>query len=496
MALAVPHEAIPRLQAALADAEPGEQRGRVAFALTDMTGWGSSIDEAVRLGRNEALAIERSHPAVASQILAEAANMVGLGGNLVLAVELSARAEAIAERADPISQFAARIFGTHLRVVHGEVGQLGERLDEFDVLRDLAVPGAPFEVLQLAQLAGFAYMVTERWGDALSILDAVAAGARHLAQRGVENFALAMRGEVLWRLGRWPEARAESMVDAIYSEKVAAAGAFGAATVARTEAAVGLVDDALRRAGTAVQRGETTGMGVLAAWGRHAEALAHLAAGRSDAALEPLEWIWRLCRQGQVGDPGPLWWQGDLLEVQIAVGRDDDALRLVTQLEAEAAATGRRWAEAVALRGRAVLDEDVDAAARSVAVLQALGSPFEAARSRLVHADLLHGPARVAQLTAALDAFEILGARPWVDRTRDALGQGAVPSGRHAVASALTEGELRVALAVGRGVTNREAAAQLALSPKTVDAHLQTIYRKLGVRSRTELALLVAGEGR
>jgi DNA-binding CsgD family transcriptional regulator len=496
MALAVPHEAVPRLQAALADAEPGEQRGRVAFALTDMTGWGYSIDDAVRLGRTEALAVERSHPAVASQILAETANMVGLGGNLRLAVELSVRAEEIAERADPISQFASRIFGTHLRVVHGEVAQLGDRLDEFDVLRDLAVPGAPFEVLQLAQLAGFAYMVTERWEDALSLLDAVAVGARHLAQRGMENFALSMRGEVLWRLGRWPEARAESMVDAIYSEKVETAGAFGAATVARTEAAVGLVDDALRRAGSAVQRGETTGMDVLAAWGRHAEALAHLASGRPDAALEPLEWIWRLCRQGQVGDPGPLWWQGDLLEAQFANGRDDDALRLVTQLEAEAAATGRRWAAAVALRGRAVLDEDADAAARSVAGLEALGSPFEAARSRLVLADLLHGPARVAELTAALEAFEALGARPWEDRTRHALGQGPVTSGRHGVASTLTEGELRVALAVGRGLSNREAAAQLALSPKTVDAHLQAIYRKLGVRSRTELALLVAGEGR
>jgi DNA-binding NarL/FixJ family response regulator len=60
----------------------------------------------------------------------------------------------------------------------------------------------------------------------------------------------------------------------------------------------------------------------------------------------------------------------------------------------------------------------------------------------------------------------------------------------------LTEGELRVALAVGRGLTNREAASQLALSPKTVDAHLQAIYRKLGIRGRTELALVVAGERR
>jgi DNA-binding CsgD family transcriptional regulator len=235
-------------------------------------------------------------------------------------------------------------------------------------------------------------------------------------------------------------------------------------------------------------------MHVLTSWGRHAEALAHLAAGRPDAALAPLEWIWRITRQGQVGDAGPLWWQGDLLEAQVAAGRRDDANRLVGQLEAEALATGRRWPLAVALRGRGLLHGDADAAARSVKELDVLSAPFEAARSRLVLADLVSGAARDGELTAALDAFEALGARPWEERVRLALGRPRSTPPRPALASVLTEGELRVALAVGRGLTNREAAGQLALSPKTVDAHLQAIYRKLGVRSRTELALLVAGE--
>ncbi|MFA9272526.1 MAG: helix-turn-helix transcriptional regulator, partial [Baekduiaceae bacterium] len=50
----------------------------------------------------------------------------------------------------------------------------------------------------------------------------------------------------------------------------------------------------------------------------------------------------------------------------------------------------------------------------------------------------------------------------------------------------------RIALAVARGATNREVAAELYLSPKTVEFHLGRVYRKLGVRSRTELAALVA----
>jgi DNA-binding NarL/FixJ family response regulator len=53
---------------------------------------------------------------------------------------------------------------------------------------------------------------------------------------------------------------------------------------------------------------------------------------------------------------------------------------------------------------------------------------------------------------------------------------------------ALTPQELQVALAVSRGATNREAAASLFLSPKTIEKHLGNVYTKLGLRSRTELA--------
>jgi DNA-binding NarL/FixJ family response regulator len=57
----------------------------------------------------------------------------------------------------------------------------------------------------------------------------------------------------------------------------------------------------------------------------------------------------------------------------------------------------------------------------------------------------------------------------------------------------LTKAELRVAAAVSRGLSNRDAADSLFLSPKTIDAHLQHIYRKLDVTSRTELAVLISG---
>ena len=62
------------------------------------------------------------------------------------------------------------------------------------------------------------------------------------------------------------------------------------------------------------------------------------------------------------------------------------------------------------------------------------------------------------------------------------------------LAEALTPAELRVALCVGGGATNRQAADELFVSAKTVDYHLQNIYPKLGIRSRAQLASVVAAE--
>lgn len=91
-------------------------------------------------------------------------------------------------------------------------------------------------------------------------------------------------------------------------------------------------------------------------------------------------------------------------------------------------------------------------------------------------------------LRAALDVFHRLGTRPWSDRTAEMIGSTEPEPA--AVINSLSRAELRVALLVGRGNTNREVADELFLGPRTVDSHLQRIYRKLELRSRTELALM------
>jgi DNA-binding CsgD family transcriptional regulator len=87
-------------------------------------------------------------------------------------------------------------------------------------------------------------------------------------------------------------------------------------------------------------------------------------------------------------------------------------------------------------------------------------------------------------LTEALAVFEPVGAVLWADRVHAELARigGRVPSG------ALTETERRIAELVAQGGSNKEVAAQLFITPRTVEGHLTKIYEKLGVRSRAELA--------
>jgi DNA-binding NarL/FixJ family response regulator len=127
--------------------------------------------------------------------------------------------------------------------------------------------------------------------------------------------------------------------------------------------------------------------------------------------------------------------------------------------------------------------------------------PFELARTQLCFGERLRRGRRRADarepLRHALETFEQLSARPWAERARTELaatGETARPRNANA-ADELTPQELQIALVVANGATNKEAGAALFLSPKTIESHLSRIYRKLDVRSRTELVRRLAREG-
>ena len=133
----------------------------------------------------------------------------------------------------------------------------------------------------------------------------------------------------------------------------------------------------------------------------------------------------------------------------------------------------------------------------SRSLFASIGFVFEEARTDLYLGETLRrkrrrGEAR-APLARALATFERLAARPWARRALAGLRAAGVKTEQRAAGplGALSEREHQVALAAAEGGTNREIAAELFVSPRTVELHLGSAYRKLGVRRRSELARLV-----
>ena len=133
-----------------------------------------------------------------------------------------------------------------------------------------------------------------------------------------------------------------------------------------------------------------------------------------------------------------------------------------------------------------------------MAAFAGLGVRLEEARSRLCHGERLRRAGRRvqarAQLRAALALFERMRCAPWIERTESELRRAArrcAHAGRAAPIDELTPQELQVATLAAAGLSNKEVAARLFLSVKTIEAHLHRTYRKLGVRSRRELPSVI-----
>lgn len=185
----------------------------------------------------------------------------------------------------------------------------------------------------------------------------------------------------------------------------------------------------------------------------------------------------------------------EAVEAMVGVGRLDDAEPLVDALERNGRRLDRAWMLATALRCRAMLlaaHGDLGAATgmaeRAMSEHLRVPMPFERARTQLLLGRLQRRQRRreasAATLRAALHTFDDLGAALWAERAKSELARGT-PGRRRS--DELTPAERRVAELAVSGMTNRDIAAALFISPKTVEVNLSRIYRKLKVRSRLEL---------
>jgi DNA-binding CsgD family transcriptional regulator len=225
--------------------------------------------------------------------------------------------------------------------------------------------------------------------------------------------------------------------------------------------------------------------------------LLELSRGRAERAALHLAECARLEKQYNTGTAVPTITQSaaDLVEAHIRSGAMTDAKRSLAMLEDMARRTGLRWANAGAARCRGMLasEDGYEREFQTALALYGEEMAFERARTQLAlgmrrRRSRRRGDARAA-LYEALAYFERSGAEPWAGQARAELtATGEMPPRDTACSlRSLTPQELQVALTVAQGSTNREAAAALFLSPKTVEFHLGNTYRKLGGRSRAEL---------
>lgn len=264
----------------------------------------------------------------------------------------------------------------------------------------------------------------------------------------------------------------------------------------------GPLEDARAEGEAAIDTGLRSGVYYPVLLGCHALGLADLASGHPAGAHARLAAVTEATSGRGMIDPGWMALRSlpDDIEALIRLGDLDAADALLTSLEERARRLDRAWALAVAGRCRSLLmsargDHDAASAALAdaFAAHERVAMPLECARTHLVAGDVARrARRRVAareHVEKARRAFEALGAAPWTRRADAELARlGAARAGN----LDLTTAERQVAGLVASGRTNREVAAELYMGLRTVETHLSAAYRKLGVRSRSELTRIWA----
>jgi DNA-binding CsgD family transcriptional regulator len=444
----------------------------------------------------EADRVEPAEPFWAAIMLAHAALVSVMLGERKVAAEAGRRAVDLLAGLPEAVLMPALVVYALTAAVEGDVAQARAALERCEPHLEAWDPLAPDQLLLVAALA---WTSLEEPAQALRWLDRAVRAARAASAIGLLPFQLSWLALALCRAGRWTAAYATA------HDAVTLAGETRWETelpnslvaLAAIEAGMGQAEQCRAHVAQALALGEQGGAEVIAARAASALALLELGAGRAGEAARQLRQVGAFVTGHGLGDPVLLSWAGDLVEAYVHAGTPELAGPAYETVLAEAERTRRPTELAVAARCRGLLataEADVHAAFAEALQWHARAEqPFQQARSRLWYGELLRRHRRRAdartQLAAALEEFERIGAEPWAARAREELratGQ-TIRSPGAPNTTALTPQELRVALVVAEGATNAAAAADLFLSAKTVEYHLSSVYRKLGIRSRAQL---------
>lgn len=489
------------MAAALEEAPPGPGRAELGWRLAMLTHLDGDLAEAVRL-LEAAEAEAGEDPVVAGDVTRRLAGLYFWQGRVDESLRCwhsaleSARASADQRgELETLTTYANSAMVTDTIAPHDLAKRVGELAQ--------VVPG-PFASHEDPE-ASLAMLDLLR-GDASAATMRLERVYRRTVEHGDQMGQAVAPGYLVQAhlaTGRWLEARELAQVTAATIPHVPTVRVFGMDLYATAliEAHLGNTDAARAAALTLGELAQRRGLFHVLLQSRTVLGFLALSCGDSPAAHAQFTAVLDQLRQHQVREWGlvPLVYDG--LDAMVEVGELEQADALADQIWYHGQEFGRPLERARALRGRGlVLAARGDLAGaraqleRSLAEHAGIGWPFERARTLLALGVVLR---RDKQKRAAREAlhqagtiFDDLGARLWSAKTENELGR---VGGRPVPTGSLTATERRVAELVADGHTNREVADRLFLSTKTVAAHLTSIYAKLGVRSRTQLARQLHG---
>jgi DNA-binding CsgD family transcriptional regulator len=490
---------VDRAVALLGEADGGAQAQHLLGHITLRRG---------SLARGRALlhsAAERAEPEAAIVMLAEAAEAAFYAGDVAGMRADGERANRLAAGTqDARATFLARIAFGMGRILAGEAEE-GAELTREAVRMAEREDELTADVRLLAWVAlGPLWLREAGTGDGL--VDRALSIARARAAAGTLPQLLTYVGIGQAASGRLIEG------GATFDEAVRLARETGQRTIlagalarlAWVEARRGRAEAARRHAGEALEIARELGAHLFEFWALLALGELELIRGDVGAAVAAYDELEAAFAHSRFADadlsPAP-----ERVELLLRSGRREQAAAAAEPFARAAAAKGQPWAMARAARCRALLagDDELEAHfGEALALHERTPDVFEAARTRLAYGARLRRAGRriVAreQLRAAHEAFEDLGAAPWAELARTELAATGETARRRdpSTLDELTPQELKVSLLLAEGRTTREAAAALFLSPKTVEYHLRNAYRKLGIRSREELAASLAAAPR
>ena len=489
-------DALTHLRRAYELAEPGDRRSAIALTLGRTMVAARLEDPSTVLKSIEELGAD--DPDLALRL--EATLTTGLRMDPAWAATMSERTRRWADAVPGPTTDGARAI---LSCLAGEATLLGEDVDRAVGHAVAALADGRLLAAETSESAVFVFSCMAltsagRFTLARAHLDAAHADARARGSQLGFAHAMTFRAEAALRAGdlRDAEADARAALDAMQGSRALVVGPLATAWLALALLEQGRADAA--RAAVAARAGDAAARSQAPfALVRYVRGLCALGERRPQRAVEDLAAAGRDLLAARCLTPTLLPWRSAAARAYAMLG-DGDAARSRADEELElASATRSPEAIGIAVQALAAVGEPELRVERLRAAVEAL----ERSEARLRHGRALcdlgtalrhAGAPRDARepLRLALDAAERCGAAPLADRARsELLASGARPRRARVFGrDALTPAELRVAELAADGASNREIAQALFVTVKTVETQLGSGYRKLGVRSRRELA--------